>query len=189
MTPVILHLLRHGAPETAGRMIGHSDIPSTAAGIESCRAQALNLDIDHIVSSDLRRAQHAATAIAGDRALPVAVDPRWRELNFGDWDGLSSQDIDAATLGAFWDDPDENPPPRGERWSALVDRVAAALADLAPKNTLVVTHGGAMRAALGVLCGFDQRRSWAFALPYSARLSFQIWPGSPQTAQIVALHS
>lgn len=189
MSPIILHLLRHGAPETEGRLIGHSDVASTPAGIEPCRAQASYLDIDHIVSSDLCRARDAATAIASDRGLPVAVDRRWRELNFGDWDGLLSQDIDAIALGAFWNDPDANPPPRGERWSTLVDRVASALADLAPRNTLVVTHGGAMRAALAVLCGFDQRQSWALALPYAARLSFQIWPGSPRTAQIVALHS
>ena len=76
----------------------------------------------------------------------------------------------------------------GERWSALVTRVSAALADLAPVPTLVVTHGGAMRAALHSLCGFDQRQLWAFDLPYASLLSLRVWPGERPGAQIAGLY-
>ena len=79
------------------------------------------------------------------------------------------------------------PPPGGESWSALVARVAAAIDELAPVPTLVVTHGGAMRAALHILCGFDQRQLWAFDLPYAARLSLNVWPGERPSAQIAGL--
>lgn len=187
MSSFRLHLLRHGAPELAGRLIGHSDVASTAAGIAACRAQARHLEVDHIVSSDLGRAEQAAMAIADDHGLPFTVDPRWRELHFGDWEGQSPRDLDEAMIGAFWDDPDASPPPGGERWSCLVKRVTAALADLGANNTLIVTHGGAMRATLAILCGFSQRQSWAFDLPYAARLTLRVWSGSPSTAQIVAL--
>ncbi|WP_438907651.1 histidine phosphatase family protein, partial [Bacillus licheniformis] len=81
---------------------------------------------------------------------------------------LAPASIDPAALGRFWDDPDAAAPPGGERWSALVARVGAAIAELPPEPTLIVTHGGAMRAALHVLCGFDVRTVWAFTLPYAS---------------------
>ena len=65
--------------------------------------------------------------------------------------------------------------------------VGAAIAALAPEPTLIVTHGGAMRAALHILCGFDRHRVWAFDLPYAALLSLRVWPGDPPTAQVMAL--
>jgi alpha-ribazole phosphatase len=52
---------------------------------------------------------------------------------------------------------------------------------------LVVTHGGAIRAALADLCGFDRRQIWAFDLPYAALVSLRIWPGPKRTVQIVGL--
>ncbi|SDA13052.1 histidine phosphatase family protein [Sphingomonas sp. NFR15] len=189
MTPFVLHLLRHGAPERAGLLIGRSDVAPTPDGIRACRDQASDLDVAGVVSSDLARARLAARAIGDDLGVPVVVDPRWRELDFGAWDGLATSAIDPAALSRFWDDPDAAPPPGGERWSALLARVGAAIAALPPRATLVVTHGGAMRAALALLCGFGTRQLWAFDLPYAAMLSLKIWPGTPRTAQILALRA
>lgn len=187
MTGFALHLLRHGALELPGRMMGHSDAAPTAEGIADCAAKAASLSIAHVISSDLSRCRLAATAIADQHALPLAIDPRWRELDFGAWEGLASTDIAPEALGDFWRDPDTCAPPGGERWSALVERVAAAVADLAPAPTLVVTHGGAIRATIHALCGFDQKQLWSFDLPYGALLSFNIWPGEQPSAQITAL--
>jgi len=183
-----LHLLRHGAPETPGLLMGRTDGAPTPAGIAACAAQAAGLGIERLVASDLRRSRAAGEAIGAALGLPLVIDPRLSELDFGDWDGRASSDVDPDALGRFWDDPDANPPPGGERWSALVARVAAAIGDLAPVPTLVVTHGGTMRAALHTLCGFDQRQLWAFDLPYAARLSLTVWPGKPTSAQIVGLY-
>ncbi|KTE39271.1 MULTISPECIES: histidine phosphatase family protein [unclassified Sphingopyxis] len=184
MKPYALHLLRHGAPETPGLLLGRTDMAPTADGIAACAAQAKGLAIETLISSDLARCHAAATAIGEAAGLPVTTDPRWRELDFGDWDGQPGSAIDAEALGRFWSDPDANPPPGGEPWSALAARVAAALADLAPCATLVVTHGGTIRAALHRLCGFDQRQLWSFDLPYGVLVSLQVWPDS---AQLVAI--
>lgn len=187
MSGFTLHLLRHGALEQPGLMMGRTDGAPTAAGITACVTQAADLGIEQLIASDLQRSRMAGAAIGNAIGRPLAIDPRWRELDFGDWDGKASAEIDPDTLGAFWDDPDANPPPGGERWSALVGRVSAALADLAPQTTLIITHGGAMRAALHALCGFDQRQIWAFDLPYAVRLTLQVWPGEKPSAQIVGL--
>jgi len=188
MAAFALHLLRHGAPEGAGRLIGRTNALPTAAGITACLAQAGDLAVEAVICSDLSRAQHPAEVIAARLALPVTLDPRWSELDFGAWDGVSTDVIDPAALGRFWADPDAAPPPQGERWSALVARVASAIAALPARDTLVVTHGGAMRAALAHLCGFGQRELWAFDLPYAALLSLRVWPGAPPSAQIAALY-
>jgi alpha-ribazole phosphatase len=183
----MLYLMRHGAPERAGRMLGRTDDPVTEAGIAACVARADGIAVERIAASDLIRARACAAAIGGPRGVSVEVDPRWRELDFGVWDGLAPAAIEPAELAAFYDDPDASPPPDGEPWSALQGRVARALTEMPPVSTLVVTHGGAIRAALADLCGFDRRQIWAFDLPYAAMVSLRIWPGPKRTVQIVGL--
>ncbi|MEG3167192.1 histidine phosphatase family protein [Sphingomonas sp. LB3N6] len=187
MSAYMLHLMRHGAPEVAERMLGRTDNPATEAGIAACVARAKGIAIERIEASDLIRARACAAAIGEPRGVTVEVDPRWRELDFGAWDGLDPAAIDPAELAAFYDDPDASPPPDGERWSTLQDRVAQAVAAMPPVSTLVVTHGGAIRAALAELCGFDRRQIWAFDLPYAALVSLRIWPRPTRTVQIVGL--
>lgn len=188
MSQFALHLLRHGEPEGAGRLIGHTDAAPTGAGIAACVDQARDLAIEVLIASDLARAWRAGETIGLARVLPLSPDRRWRELDFGAWDGLAPAAVDGAALARFWDDPERHAPPGGERWSALVRRVSLAIGDLAPRPTLVVTHAGAMRAALAVLCGFDVRQTWALDLPYSGLLSLRVWPGENPSAQITGLH-
>jgi alpha-ribazole phosphatase len=187
MTGRLLHLMRHGAPTVTGRLLGHKDWPATDAGIAACVARAESLAVAAIFSSDLLRARQGAEAIAMPRGIVPQVDPRWRELDFGIWDGADPATLDSAALADFYADPDAYPPPGGERWSALTARVDAAIVDLPADPTLVVTHGGAMRAALAVLFGFEQRQLWAFDLPYTACLTLRVWPGERPWAQIVGL--
>ncbi len=183
----MLYLMRHGAPVREGLLLGRTDDPVTEAGVAVCVQRAAGLEVAAIVSSDLRRTRDCATAIAGSRGIVGQIDPRWRELDFGAWDGLHPNEIAPEAFARFHDDPDAAPPPDGERWSSLQSRVSDALAVLPPVPTLVVTHGGAIRAALAALCGFDRRQIWAFDLPYAALVSLRIWPGEERTVQIVGL--
>lgn len=181
-----LHLLRHGKPEGAGRMHGHGDVAPLAEGVMACRQKAGGLNITHIISSDLVRAAKPAHAIADDLGVTLCCDPRWRELDFGAWDGCDPAALPIAELAAFWDDPESNPPPGGEGWQHLLQRVNAALDD-SGEQTLVVTHAGAMRAALCLLLRLNYVQSWAFDLPYAALVSLRIWPGQPRRAQMIGL--
>lgn len=189
MTSFTLHLLRHGAPEQPGLFMGSSDGAPSADGLRACVEQAADLAVERLVSSDLQRCARAAEVIGQVLTAPIEPDPRWRELDFGDWEGLAASALDPDALGRFWTDPDANPPPGGERWSSLVARVSGAIDALDPVDTLVVTHGGAMRAALHHLCGFAQPRLWAFGLPYGALLSFRVWRGEEPGAQIIGLRA
>lgn len=184
----ILHLLRHGAVARPGRLLGHRDTPATPDGIADCVRRVTGVAFDAVVSSDLARAAVAATTIADARGLPVMIDPRWRELDFGAWDGLLPADIPADARAQFYDDPDAFPPPGGESWGTLRTRVQAAIRDLAggASPALVVTHGGAMRAALAELAGLTHRETWAFALPCASLLSLRLFEEGGG-AQIVGL--
>lgn len=187
MNGFLLHLIRHGAPEVPGLMLGRTDAAPTPEGIAACVAQAKALDFATVIASDLLRARLPAEQIAAALDCPLRIDPRWREMDFGEWDGLVPATIDPQALQRFHDDPDASPPPGGECWSALVARVGAALAEMAPASSLIVTHAGAIRAALASLCGFALHQAWAIDLPYAARLTLRVWPGDPASAQIVEL--
>ncbi|WP_062345658.1 histidine phosphatase family protein [Novosphingobium sp. CCH12-A3] len=192
MSGFALHLLRHGEPEGAGRLIGRTDALPLAAGIAACVDQARDLGPEVLIASDLSRARLAGEAIGLVMGVPLSIDPRWRELDFGAWDGLAPGDLEGPAFARFWDDPEVHAPPGGECWSELVRRVSGAIGDLAARPTLIVTHAGAMRAALAALCGFDVRQTWAIDLPYNCLLSLRVWSGDGlgqrPTAQIAGLY-
>jgi alpha-ribazole phosphatase len=184
MNGILVHLMRHGVPVQPNLLLGQRNDAPLPAGIERCVAAAGGLAFDRVVSSDLARALVPAGKIAAARAVPHDVDAGWRELDFGAWTGCAPAQVDAVAYARFWDDPDADAPPEGERWSQLRERVGAALTRV-EASSLVVTHGGAMRAALSVLFHMEHRQVWAFDLPYSCVLSLRVWPG--EAAQIVGL--
>lgn len=186
MSGFLLHLLRHGVPVRAGLLLGHVDEPPLVAAIPALLDRVRDIATDRIVTSDLARARRPAELLAAMRDLPCRVDQRWREIAFGEWDGKSSDDVPQDALRAFWADPDGCPPPGGERWRDLCERVQGAVSELSG-DTLIFTHAGAMRAALSALTGLDHRAVWALDLPYGALLSLRVWPGEAIDGQVVGL--
>lgn len=186
MSEIVVHLLRHGVTDAEGRLIGSTDALPLADGVEACVARAAGLSVAAVRSSDRARTRVPAARIAAALGHQPQEDARWRELDFGAWDGLPIGDIEANALAAFQSDPAHHAPPDGETWPALVTRVSAAF-DAIDRPTLIVTHGGAMRAAIASLCAMDFPQLWNIALPHAALLSLRIWPGTPRVGQIIGL--
>lgn len=184
MSGLTLHLIRHGAPQRPGLLLGHRDEPALPSETAKCVARAEGLAFASVVSSDLGRTLDPARQVGAARGLAHRVDADWRELDFGTWTGLAAAEVDPDAYARFWDDPDAHAPPGGETWSALKARVALALGRI-EGDTLVVTHAGATRAALSVLFHMEHRQVWAFDLPYASVLSLRVWPG--EAAQITGL--
>ncbi|VWX54265.1 histidine phosphatase family protein [Novosphingobium sp. 9U] len=180
----VVHLLRHGPPTQTGLLLGHTDEPAVTDDCPRMLQLARTLPLSGIATSDLVRASAQAASLARHLNLPLSLDARWRELNFGTWDGQAPASVDPEALRSFWNDPEGQAPPGGERWSELRARVSAALTMLR-NQTLVVTHAGVMRAALSALTGLDHRAVWAIDLPYRALLSVRIWPEG--AGQVVGL--
>jgi broad specificity phosphatase PhoE len=130
------------------------DIPLNAQGREQARALAdlLRRDpFDRIISSDLSRALATAEIIAPDR--PIERDARWREFAFGQWEGLTWEQIVKRwpQAGAEPSAAARYAPPGGETFPHLRTRVGAALQQLRGGNErhiVIVTHAGPLHAAL-----------------------------------------
>jgi broad specificity phosphatase PhoE len=163
---VELICVRHGrtAWNERKRFQGHSDIPLDDEGRAQARALAALLcdePIDLAVASDLLRAAETARIILGGRAIPLRLDPAWREMQFGVWEGLTWDEIVAATPEldpSAAASPKHYTPAGGESFEAMCARIAAALervvAEAGPDGVaLVATHAGPLHALLRVLLG------------------------------------
>jgi len=157
-----LTFVRHGSTQwnALQRFQGQTEIPLDATGLAQAQALAALLrdeDFDHAVSSDLARAYDTARAIRGQ--APVQRDARWREFRFGEWEGLTWDEIvarwphlrehDASAAKRYT-------PEGGESFEDVCARVAQALDDLQRarhRHVLVVTHAGPLHAMLQTLFG------------------------------------
>lgn len=149
---VDLCLVRHGrtAFGATDRFCGSSDPPLDHEGklqAHQLRVRLAPTTFDRVWSSDLQRA--VETALIIDRGPPT-IDPRIRELDFGNLEGKRwtecTPELQEA-LVAF----DGFAAPGGESLATLRARVASFLAQLEPGRHLVVTHGGVIRALLADL--------------------------------------
>jgi broad specificity phosphatase PhoE len=167
---VELICVRHGrTPWNADRRFqGHSDIPLDDEGRAQASALVALLNrarIDIAVASDLSRAAETARIVLGARDVPLRLDEDWREMRFGDWEGLTWEQIVAAN-------PELDPsaqtsvknftPAGGETFDDLcarvrraVDRVVAETPD--DGGALIGTHAGPLHALLSVLLGDAER--------------------------------
>ncbi len=100
-----LILIRHGQTtyNATGRMQGHLDTKLSAVGYEQAKGAAAMLrdkNISAIVCSDLIRARETARVIGEELGLEPSIDARLRETNLGDWQGMSSVEVDEEFPGA-----------------------------------------------------------------------------------------
>jgi probable phosphoglycerate mutase len=147
----LTHLLRHGQTEHTPerRFSGSSDLPLSRLGRAEARAAARSLEdrgIDAIVCSPLRRCRETAAAAADVLGLSVEVDDDLRELDFGEWEGLTRDEAAARNplaLRRFFGATDVRAP-SGESIADVGKRVARArqrvLAQHAGETVLVVSH-------------------------------------------------
>ncbi|MCW2671411.1 MAG: Phosphoglycerate mutase [Frankiales bacterium] len=152
-------LLRHGrtAHNADGRIQGQLDTPLDELGLMQADALGTVFSSDPpaaVVSSDLLRAQATAEAVCDHVGLPLVLDTRLRETHFGQWQGLTGDEVQASWPEEFeaWRRHEGNPV-GGETPAEVGDRaLAAALDHLIDDGTLLlVTHGGTARALVGRL--------------------------------------
>ena len=149
-------LIRHGElPEAfQGRFIGHTDAPLSEAGLAQCRQTLAGLSCDVLFSSPLLRARQTAACIRQDFLL----EPRLAEMDFGQWDNLTFQEIEQQAtpeqLSVWFQNTERMAFPDGESFpdfSRRVDSAFASLAERAEKCVAAVTHGGVLMHILSRL--------------------------------------
>ncbi len=174
--------IRHAETAMAGRFCGHSDPDLNAQGQAQLAglAQALSTEtIGGVYSSDLRRAQSTAHAIAAGRKVPVTLRPALREIYFGEWDGLSWRQIeqmDPEYARRWVDGYPHITAPAGETFRNFEARVLEEVNDLIRRDAesiAVVTHAGVLRAILRHLHGCSEEEAWQQTQPYCCVVPYE----------------
>jgi len=186
-----VHLVRHGETiwHAENRYTGRSDVSLTEHGEAQARrlaAWAASAGLTGLVSSDLRRAVRTASPAAEATGLALSVEPLLREVDFGDGEGLTSQEMLAtfpASMRKFHSHPATQPLPNAEMGFEACRRALPALARIVEEaptgNVLLVSHSTLIRLVLCWLLGLpiDEYRRLMPKLGNVTRTTVEIAPG------------
>lgn len=172
-TETRVDLLRHGEAEGGRRLRGSgTDDPLSPRGwVDMIAVLDREGPWDRIVSSPMRRCADFAR-VAGERlGVPMVLEPRFTEYDFGAWGGRALEELwarEGEALARFFADPDAVTPPGGEAAVDFRARVRAAWGELLASGAggavLLVGHGGVLRQlvadALGVPFSLHAALEW-----------------------------
>jgi alpha-ribazole phosphatase len=173
-----LLLIRHAETDMTGRFCGHSDPELNKRGHQQLAGVLDRLSeyaIRRIYTSDLRRARQTAEAIASHFEIGFEVRPGLREIQFGQWEGLSWSEIEACdpVLAKIWAERYPNSTaPGGEPLQQFERRVRAESAFLFEAATecpiAVVAHAGFMRVLLTMFYGVPEEEALKLTKEYGS---------------------
>jgi alpha-ribazole phosphatase len=165
-----LLFIRHAETEMAGTFCGHSNPGLNARGFAQLPPLVGRLEeenIQAVYTSDLLRARTTASAIADAFDISCQVRPALREINFGEWEGLTWMEIeqrDKDYARRWITDYPQLSAPWGETLRQFKKRVLDEVAYLSQaargRNVAVITHAGVMRTVLGTLQGYSEEEAW-----------------------------
>jgi alpha-ribazole phosphatase len=154
-------LLRHGETTLSHTLRGSTDDELTELGWQQMHQSifynqpSVQMHWDYMFSSPLKRCAQFAQSLSDQVQIPLMQDERLQEIHFGDWEGISVQQIYSTSpelLVNFWQYPTRFTPPNAEKYLDFQSRIHQALDSirqqmLASKSqtALVVTHGGVIK--------------------------------------------
>ncbi|MBK1727153.1 histidine phosphatase family protein [Halorhodospira neutriphila] len=182
-------LLRHGEPEGGRRYRGAQDDPLSERGWRQMHASGIEgAQLTGVVSSPLRRCRAFAERLAAERGLALEVEAGFREIGFGDWEGLTPAELherDPEGQARFWADPVGHPPPNAEPITDFQARVVAAWEAALERHRgghlLLVGHGGLIRVVLCHLLGMPLAAFNRLYVPYAGVSRVRVEPGADPT--------
>jgi probable phosphoglycerate mutase len=163
-----IYLVRHGATDwnVNKRAQGQADIPMDDLGYQQAEQAAERLqneEISAVYASDLQRASETAKAIARRHGLEVHLDERLREIDQGEWTGLTPDEICERWPDLWGMARHYTPRPGGETPEQVRARALSALKDIARENpdvgVVVCSHGGTIRWISAETLGYDDKLS------------------------------
>lgn len=183
MTPTAdayLLLVRHAEPRDRDRCHGaRSDPGLSPLGHRQATNLALRVrllvgelgPVRRVLCSPAARAIATAVPLGRELGRPHTLDERWRERDFGTWEGRAWDELwptvpaevttDAAAYLAWT-------PPEGETADEVAERLAPAVSGALAGDgtTVVVTHAGPVRQALATALGIFPMTALQVAVPY-----------------------
>lgn len=166
-------VVRHGQTtyNAAGIWQGQLDAPLSELGREQARDAAAALmgqGIEAIYASDLSRAADTARALGAACRLSPVFDARLREINVGEWSGMTTAEVTAqfpAEQTAINDGEDLRRGRTGESVADVARRLTSFEHDVLNQlddgaTVALVTHGVTGRALCAQLAGMPQGIAW-----------------------------
>ena len=175
LKPVMeLYLVRHTTPDIApGICYGQSDIGvkhTFEDEVAALRPKIAHIEEASFHSSPLQRCLLLAQAVAGGRH-EIQQDARLKELNFGDWELQSWDDIPRGLLDEWADEHVKLAPPNGESFHQLSLRVQAFVEQLTQQGAgvhVAFTHAGVIRALTGFALGLPLSNVFRLHIDYAS---------------------
>ena len=169
----MLILVRHG--ESTGNaealLLGRIDAPLTDRGLaQAGTVGPLVAGATRVISSSLQRARRTAEALG--TGVPVEIDDRWIEVDYGEFDGRPLTSVPDEVWARWRTDPDFRPP-GGETLREAGTRVRAACEELfavdgegarGPGDVVVVSHVSPIKAATCWALGLGDEGAWRLYL-------------------------
>ena len=169
-------LLRHGECEGGHCYRGSIDVALNEFGRQQMqqRIEKYKSPWQQIICSPLIRCADFARSLAEHEHLPITVEKNLREISFGDWEGRNIDEVwqkEQSSVEAWGQDPVACPPPNGEAADVFYHRVVMAfenvLTQCAGQHSLLISHGGVMRALLVYVLGMPVKEMNRFDVPFA----------------------
>ena len=147
-----IYLIRHGKTEANEKHLycGSTDLPLSETG--KTELEQLQYDIKNVrfITSGMKRTNETLRILFGD--APYMEDPRFREIDFGDFEMHSYEELKDDPKYQAWitGDNNANVPPNGESGAQMKERVLAAFSEI-KEDTCIITHGGVIAAIMAHL--------------------------------------
>lgn len=162
-----LYLARHGETtwNLERRTQGSKNSKLTSLGLKQAERLGQRLrdvEIDAIYCSPLERAQSTAKIIANMRNMDCILDDRLVEMNFGEWEGLTSIEIEKKYPNDYktWrEEPHMAKIPSGETieiaQKRMINFVKDRIVNSDKETFLMISHGTTIRLLLLHLLSMD----------------------------------
>ena len=152
-------LVRHGQSKAneSGYLVGKTEAPLSSLGEKQAKAVSEYIlkvyKVDAIYSSPLSRACNTVKGVADALNLPINMENKLTEFDFGKWEGLTHEKIKNSFDDGYskWArDPGVFVPDGGESMAQLQARVVEKLKEIGKreegKTVLIGSHSSVIRA-------------------------------------------
>ncbi|MDQ6957351.1 MAG: histidine phosphatase family protein [Mariprofundaceae bacterium] len=172
----VADLLRHGALEGGVKYRGRIEDNLTLEGHTQMNRvwKQVHNNIDLIIASPRSRCALPAQQWADKKAIPCIIEPRIAEMHYGDWEGLTHDEIEASfpnILTQWRKDPTGMRPPSGESPEELQTRIADFWQDAClsyrGKHALIVGHSGSTRMLIAHIQNQPIAYTRHISMPYA----------------------
>ena len=188
MTTSII-LVRHGqtAWNTEEVFRGQIDIELDDTGLKQAELLAEYLDqreLEAVYSSPLKRAVQTAEAIARRHGLAVEITPGLNDIDFGEWQGLSLQEVRSRfsePFAAWVSEPHRVRIPSGESLDDVRQRALTLVNQVVEKHEgkviALVSHRVVNKVLICALLGLDNSHFWDVRIDTCGMTTFEFDDG------------